>query len=184
MRILKWSLRLLVALAILFVAIGFLLPETTRVQREITIARSQAHVYAMLSSFRRFNAWSPWHARDPKAEYAYEGPDNGVGATLRWSSTQADVGRGSQTIVAVEPERRIDVRLAFDGQGEAQASYALEPVDGGTRVTWSFETRHGNNLVSRWFGLGFDHWVGGDYERGLSQLKALMEAESGDALER
>lgn len=53
----------------------------------------------------------------------------------------------------------------------------FEPADDGTCMRWEFETLHGNNLVSRWFGLGLDHRVGGDYEKGLLQLKTLIESE-------
>ena len=177
MSAIKWLLRLTLLLALLFVGVGFLLPDVSRVQRDITIARPTPEVFATLNSFRRFNDWSPWFPRDPQAEYAFEGPPSGVGATLRWASEKRDVGRGSQRIVASDPERRIDVVLAFDDQGEAQAAYVLEPVDGGTRVRWEFETRHGNNVLSRWFGLGFDRWIGADYENGLTKLKAMLESD-------
>ena len=177
MSVIKWLLRLFLLLALLFVGIGFLLPDMSRVQREITIVRAPSEVFATLNSFQRFNDWSPWFPRDPQADYTFEGPPSGVGATLRWSSEKRDVGRGSQRIVASDPDRRIDVALAFEGQGEAQAAYVLEPVDGGTRVRWEFETRHGNNLISRWFGLGFDRWIGADYENGLAKLKTMLESD-------
>jgi hypothetical protein len=35
----------------------------------------------------------------------------------------------------------------------------------------------GMNPVGRYMGLMMDRWVGGDYERGLLQLKAQVEAE-------
>jgi hypothetical protein len=33
----------------------------------------------------------------------------------------------------------------------------------------------GVNPVGRWMGLMMDRWVGADYERGLANLKALVE---------
>ncbi|MGO4774642.1 SRPBCC family protein [Lysobacter sp. 2RAB21] len=47
----------------------------------------------------------------------------------------------------------------------------------GTRVTWTLESEHGNNLVSRWFGLLLDSMVGKDYEKGLAKLKQVLESE-------
>ena len=40
----------------------------------------------MLNSYQRFNAWSPWHGRDPKTVYTFEGPAEGVSAGMCWSS--------------------------------------------------------------------------------------------------
>ena len=79
--------RLLVAFALLvgvLFAVGFVLPASTHVERSITIACPPAEVFAMLNSYQRFNAWSPWHGRDPKTVYTFEGPAEGVGAGMRW----------------------------------------------------------------------------------------------------
>jgi uncharacterized protein YndB with AHSA1/START domain len=178
MRILKRILVALVVLAALFVGIGLLLPETTRVQRSVVIARPAADVYAMLDSYERFNAWSPWFERDPKAEYAYEGNARGVGASMRWKSANPDVGNGRQSIIESEPNARVVTRLEFEGQGDAIATFALQPAPQGTQVVWMFETQHGNDIIGRWFGLMFDQWIGPDYEKGLAKLKTLMESEA------
>jgi uncharacterized protein YndB with AHSA1/START domain len=178
MNLLKRLLKALLVLVVVFCAGGFLLPATTRVEREITIARPPADVFAMVDSFRRFNEWSPWHGRDPKTVYTYEGPERGVGASMRWSSEQSDVGKGRQTILESMPDQRVRIRLEFEGQGDAIATIALTPAGDGTRVVWDFEAAHGMNPVSRWFGLLFDRMIGPDYEQGLAQLKTALERPS------
>lgn len=176
MAILKKLLMVLLALVAVFVAGGFLLPSSTHVERSVVVARPPAEMFATLNSWKRFNAWSPWHARDPKTVYTYEGPESGVGASMAWASEQSDVGKGRQTIVESVPDRRIVSKLQFEGQGDATAVFALAPEGAGTRVTWGFDVDHGHNLVSRWFGLLFDRMVGPDYETGLAKLKAVAEA--------
>ncbi len=175
MKILKRLLQILVVLALVIVGGGFLLPASTHVERSVDIARPPAEVYAMLNSYRRFNEWSPWHGRDPKTAYTYEGPDAGVGASLRWASEQSDVGKGRQTITATEPDRKVVSRLEFEGQSDAVATFTLAPTGDGTHVIWGFDAEHGNNVVSRWFGLMFDRWIGPDYAQGLAKLKTVME---------
>jgi hypothetical protein len=149
MAILKKLLGALFGLAVLFVLIGLALPKTTHVEREIAIVRPPE-----------------------------EGPASGVGASMRWVSQKSDVGSGRQTIVEREPMKRIVVKLEFDGQADAYATYTLTPEGRGTRVVWSFDTDHKMNPLSRWFGLLFDKFIGPDYEQGLAKLKTVMETSN------
>jgi carbon monoxide dehydrogenase subunit G len=178
MSILKWLLGVLLALVVLFVGIGLLLPASTHVERSITIAKPPAEVFAMLNSYERFNLWSPWFERDPQAAYTYEGPASGVGASMRWVSEKRDVGSGRQTITESVPSEKVAIKLEFEGQGDAKAAYLLTPEGGGTKVVWAFDTEHGYNPLSRWFGLMFDSMIGPDYEKGLAKLKTVMESEA------
>ena len=175
MSILKRLLLVLVLLVGALVLCGFLLPASTHVERSVSIARPPADVFAMLNSYRRFNEWSPWHGLDPNTTYVYEGPAEGVGAGMRWSSEQSNVGKGRQTIVESVTNEKIGTRLEFEGQNDALATFTLSAEGDGTRVVWSFETEHGKNPISRWFGLMLDRWVGGDFARGLAKLKTVLE---------
>lgn len=178
MALFKQVLRALVGLAMFFVLIGLALPKRTHIEREIVIDRPPAEVFAMLDSYRRFNMWSPWFARDPNAVYTYEGPSRGVGASMRWVSRQPDVGSGRQTIVESVPNKRVVTRLQFEGQKDARATFELTPQGQGTRLVWGFDAEHGMNPLSRWFGLFFDRLIGPDYEQGLAKLKATMERQT------
>ncbi len=51
----------------------------------------------------------------------------------------------------------------------------LAPEGNGTRVTWTLESAFGYDLAGRYFGLVLDKFVGADYEKGLAQLKAVVE---------
>ena len=176
MKALKVIAGLVLVFVAVFVAGGFLLPASTHLERSTTIDRPPADVHAMLDSFRRFNEWSPWAEADPNARYAYSGPERGVGAKLSWTGDPNSVGTGSQEIIESEPGRRVVTALDFGQMGQARATFTIAPDGAGSRVTWAFDTDHAG-IADRWFGLLLERMVGGDYEKGLAKLKAVMEAE-------
>jgi len=173
--VLRKLLAILVSVVAVLVVVGFLLPSSAHVERTITIAAPPATVFTLVNGFSRFNQWSPWAEIDPGAVYTYEGPASGVGAGMSWTSTNPDVGSGSQQIVASEPYRRVETALDFGAQGKARAVFDLQPEGSGTRVTWGFDAHFGWNLIERYLGLLIDHMVGADFERGLERLKVLAE---------
>jgi len=172
MRALKIVIGLLVLLAAVGLVGGLVLPDEVEVQRSIVIDRPPAQVYDVLNGFTRFNEWSPWAEYDETAVYALQGPATGVGARMTW---QGERGGGSQEIIAVVEDAEIAVALDFGSEGKATARYRLAPDGEGTRVVWLLESDFEGSLVGRWFGLMMDDMVGSDYERGLGQLKALLE---------
>lgn len=175
MRILKWLLWTMVALAVLIGGGGLLLPATSHLERSITIERPPGQVFATLNSFSRFNDWSPWFEIDPAAKYAYSGPASGVGARMTWVGNSS-VGSGSQEILESTPDSRIVNALDFGGS-RARATFQLAPDGTGTRVTWSLDSEHGYNPINRLFGAFLlDGMVGQDYQKGLDKLKATLES--------
>ncbi|MGO1071835.1 SRPBCC family protein [Lysobacter sp. CA199] len=170
--LLKGLLYLVVLLAIVFVVGGFLLPGRSHVERSIVVERPPGEVHAMLDSYKRFNEWSPWYEIEPTATYNYSGPESGVGAAMAWEG--AKVGKGSQRITESVPQLKVVNALDFDGT-QATGTFTLQAQGSGTRVTWALDSEHGNNLVSRWFGLLLDSMVGKDYDKGLAKLKQVLE---------
>lgn len=175
MKFLLKTLKALVLLFVILVVVAFFLPERTAVSRSVEISAPPQAVYGRIDNFEAFNQWSPWAAIDPATRYTFSGPKSGQGAVMEWQSEHPNVGAGRQEIIAAEPGRSLTTRLEFGGQGNAEATFLLEPVASGTRVTWGFETRWGYNPIGRYMGLMMDKWVGGDYEKGLASLKTLVE---------
>lgn len=175
MRFFIGLLKGLAILVVALIAIAFVLPSEVAVQRSTVISAEAEQIFPHVNSMQATEAWSPWLARDPDVEMTYEGPEAGVGNTLRWASDQPDVGIGIQVIIVSTENQRVDTALDFGAQGIANAFIELMPVDGGTEVVWGFETQLGMNPIARWMGLMFDRWIGADYEAGLANLKALVE---------
>ena len=175
MKTLKRVLAGIIAVIVLVVVVGFALPHQVHVERSIVINAPQDQLYDALNGFKRFNEFSPWATLDPNTQYFYAGPESGVGAQMSWTSTDSKVGSGTNEVVESTPPSFIRTRLVFGGQPPAEASFKLEPADGGTRVTWGFDCDLGGNPIAHYFGLMFDKWIGGDYEKGLAKLKQVME---------
>ncbi len=169
MKLFRWTLATIVAVGLVFVAGGLLLPSTMHVERSVVIERSPEQVFATLDPFERFNAWSPWAEYDPQARYTFEGPVQGVGARMRWVGNRA-VGSGSQEIIASEPHGRIVVALDFDGKpgaGDVSAGAGSRRNTGDLGIRQRAWPESFQALV----GLLFDRMIGADYEKGLARRR-------------
>ncbi len=167
----------LAALVIIVVGGAYLISPVAQVERTAVIKAPPEKVYAIVSSMKRFNEWSPWFGLDPKTEYSFEGPEQGSGQKMMWKSSDPNVGNGSQTITEAVANQKVVTALDFGPMGKAEASLDLSPVDGGTLVKWGFRSEV-NGIMERWMSLMFDKWIGADYVKGLEQLKALVEKDT------
>ncbi|WP_251359352.1 SRPBCC family protein [Kangiella sp. TOML190] len=168
--------RLLISLAIfigLLFVISFFLPKTAQVERSIVINSSQETLFNYLNTTKNFNQWSPWFEMDPSATYEFSGPEVGVGGALTWDGEKT--GKGTQEVIESNPYSDIKLKLVFDGQPPATASYHLESAAKGTKITWRFHTGL-NGPIEKYLGLMMDSFVGDMYAKGLNNLKAKVEA--------
>ncbi|MCY4178887.1 MAG: SRPBCC family protein [Litoreibacter sp.] len=78
-------------------------------------------------------------------------------------------------VIESVPNESVKNALDFGDMGTAIADYKLVEEGGITTVTWGLTADMGAGPIGRWMGLMMDDWVGADYERGLSNLKALVE---------
>ena len=174
MKALKWLFYLIVLVAVIVVGGSFFLPSEAVVTRSTEIAAPPEKVFAIVGDVRRFQEFSPWAELDPNAKYSFEGPETGVGQKMSWTSTNSNVGSGSQTISEYQPPTHVASELDFGEMGKSTATWDLVPTATGTQATWSFRGQL-DGIVMRWFGLMFDKWIGDDYEKGLARLKVAAE---------
>ena len=176
MRILKVLIIIIAVFAIILLGGILVLPSDAHVERSTVIDAPVTEVFATLNSFKEFNEWSPWAAIDPEnTNYTFEGPDSGIGAKMSWTSTNDNVGAGSQEIVESNEGSMVKVEMYFEGyEDPAYASYILEDESGSTRVTWTFDGKFKG--FSKYFGLMMDGMLGPQYEEGLASLKEHIEA--------
>ncbi len=175
----------MIAAFVLFAAGAYLLPDRAHVERSIEIGRPVGTVFTVLDRFDAFPAWSPWFERDPDMAYRFTGPVAGAGARLEWSGDPRQVGTGWMQIIESRPNSLVRSRLVLELQGQADTAFHIDRIAGGTRVTWTFDADlvEGQgwfgSLLSRYFGLFFDRWIGNDFETGLDGLKNWVEALPG-----
>lgn len=174
----KRILGALIVIILLLVGVSYLLPGKAEVSRTVTIAAPPQAIFPYVNSMQETEKWSPWLSRDPETKLTYDGPASGVGNTLTWASDHPQVGSGTQEIIESIENRAVRTALDFGPMGTATAQFTLDPAGDETTVTWGFESALGLNPMLRWMGLKMDKWVGGDYERGLTNLKTLVEGQS------
>lgn len=178
MRALKTLLIILTSVVVLVLVLGFLVgPRTTVVQRSITIEAGEDLVWPHIASLRALHAWGVWKDMDLDQRTSWEGEDGAVGSTQRWEGDT--VGTGVQTIIAVEPGRRLGTAMRFIEPWGMESTVDLElaPADAGSSVTWRMTIQNGfmERLLAVF--MDMDKMVGPDFERGLANLKALAESE-------
>jgi effector-binding domain-containing protein len=159
-----------------------MLPRDVHVERSIEVARPVNTVFTLLNRLTALPAWSPWLERDARMNYRFTGPEAGVGARLEWSGDPRRVGTGWAEITESQPRTLLRMQLVLEQQGRAETTMRVQRIAGGARVNWSLDTDLAAGkgpfagLVSRYFGLIFDRWVGADLELGLERFKAYAES--------
>jgi hypothetical protein len=165
------------ALVIVFVVAVGLQPAEFRVVRSATIAALPAEVFAQVNDFHNWEEWSPWTKLDPASKVTFDGPRTGPGAVFSWSGNDK-VGEGRMTVTESHPHELIRIKLDFKRPFESSciAEYTFKPEGNQTVVTWSMSGE--KNFLSKVFCLfmDMDKMVGGDFEKGLAQMKAITEA--------
>ena len=164
------------AIVAVFLVIVALQPSDFRVERSATMRAPAAAPYAQVNDFQNWRAWSPWEKVDPELKRSYEGPRAGTGAQYAWVGNK-DVGEGRMTIVDSKPGELVRIKLEFFKPFAAvnDAQFSFKPAGDGTAVTWSMTGR--NNFLAKAICLfvDMDRMVGGMFEQGLAQMKAVVE---------
>ncbi|REJ85263.1 MAG: hypothetical protein DWQ44_01000 [Bacteroidetes bacterium] len=178
MKIIKRILLVLAIILLVITAIGLLLPSKVEVERSIVINQPREAVFNYVNNLNNWNTWSPWHALDTNASYVIEGSASGTGAKLNWNSTHENVGKGSMTFTEVKEPESIALELNFMENGTAYAMYKLDEEAEATKFTWSFNFETGFNPLLRIMGKFMDGMIAKDFEKGLNNLKSVLESES------
>ncbi|HWH78832.1 MAG TPA: SRPBCC family protein [Candidatus Binatus sp.] len=162
---------------VIFAVIVALQPADFRVSRSATVSAPPSAVFAQVNDFHKWEAWSPWAKLDPSAKNSFEGPSAGTGAIFKWSGDN-NVGAGTMTVTESRPSELIRIKIDFLKPFEATntAEFTFKPEGNQTLVTWSmFGT---NNFIAKAFCLfnNMDKMLGGEFEKGLAQMKVAAQA--------
>jgi len=160
-----------------FLAVVAIQPAEFHITRSATIAAPPAAVFAQVNDFHNWEAWSPWEKIDPQMKRTYEGPLSGRDAVYGWVGN-SEVGEGRMTLTESRPAELVRIRLEFLKPFPATntAEFTFKPDGSGTAVTWSMDGK--KNFVSKAFCLfmNMDKMIGGQFEKGLAQMKSIVEA--------
>ena len=165
-----------VVLVAVIAILAALQPSHYRIERSANINAPASVVFAQVNDFHKWEAWSPWAKIDPAMKQTYEGAPSGTGAIYTWAGNN-QVGEGRMTITESHPSDLIKIKLEFIKPWSATnaTDFAFKPQGNQTAVTWTMDGD--NNFMGKAFGLfmNMDKMVGGDFEKGLAQMKSVAE---------
>jgi hypothetical protein len=165
------------ALIVVLLVVIVTRPDTYHVERSTNISAPPAVVFAQVSDFKMWKPWLPWGKLDPNMKLTFEGTQGTVGASYAWVGNN-DVGAGKMTLVGIEPNKRLDIKLEFlkPFESKAQNGFAFESLGKETKVTWSMDGT--NSFMSKAMSLfmSMDKMIGKDFEQGLADMKKVAEA--------
>ena len=176
MKLWKKLLLGLLALAVLFVVVGFFMPSRARVERSLDMTATPDTIFRRIATLTRWPEWTAWTTnRFPDMQMKFSGATSGVGATMIAEGKSS--GNGTVTITRADPAKGIRYDLDFEhGTQLFHGSITFDSVNDGMKVTWAIETDMGWNPFKRWAGLVLDKLMGGDMAAGLARLKSHAEA--------
>lgn len=152
-------------------------PDEIRVQRQAHIKAPADRIFALINDFQRWREWSPYEVKDPDMMRELSGPTSGKGAVYAWNGNK-EVGQGRMEILDSAEPQKITIQLTFLKPMENQgiAEFTLAPAGDGTDIAWTMTMPA--PLISKVMGVFFDldKMIGKDFEAGLANLKARLEA--------
>jgi uncharacterized protein YndB with AHSA1/START domain len=173
-------MKILIALAVIVVVLVIVVatrPSEFRVARTATIAAPAPAVFAQVNDFHKWEAWNPWGKVDPAMKQTYEGAPAGIGAIDTWAGNH-EVGEGRMTLTESRPSDLIRIRLEFlkPFKATSTAEFTFKPEGDRTAVTWSMVGH--NNFMAKAVHLfmNMDRMIGGQFEKGLAQMRSVVEA--------
>ena len=176
---LKFILLGLLGLIVIFVIVVVTRPANFRVSRSANIGAPPAIIFDHVSNLHKFQEWSPFAKIDPAAKLTYTGPESGQDASFSWVGN-GQAGAGSMTCTAARPGEQLDYRLDFlkPFKGTNQVVFTFVPNGDQTAVTWTMTGTY--NFVTKAISLVMDcdKMCGPMFEKGLTDLKGLSEAEA------
>ncbi len=151
-------------------------PGTFRMERRILVSAPQDKIFPLVNDFHDWANWSPWEKLDPNMKRTYTGTTSGVGAKYEWEG-KGQVGSGSMEITEAAAPSSVTIDLNFMKPFKAQnlTEFSFLSQEGGTEVVWAMSGSLNLMMKVAYLFMDMDKIVGGDFEKGLTNLKELAE---------
>jgi Polyketide cyclase / dehydrase and lipid transport len=177
---LKKILLAVLLLILAFAVVVALQPSEFKVARSTMIAAPAADVFPHVNDFHKWEAWSPWAKLDPNAKVSFNGPQAEPGAVMSWAGNDK-VGEGKMTLTETTPDDHLNIKVDFvkPFEGSIDSAFGFKPDGGQTQTTWTMTGHH--NFMEKAFCLVMNgtKMMAGDLDKGLAQLKSVVEGASG-----
>jgi hypothetical protein len=179
---LKKLLFALLALVVILLALGFVLPQRYEVSRAALIRAPSSAVFPLIADLKQWPEWEPFSAGDPTTVTTLGERTTGVGASQSWVGQG---NRGRLAFTGCDAAKGIDYDVVFtNGEHEspAQSWMHLAPgADGAVEVRWGMRGEMNMPVIGGYVALFADRRIGALFERGLARLKAAAEQRAAAA---
>jgi uncharacterized protein YndB with AHSA1/START domain len=178
MKIILVVILVLAAIAVLLLLIGLFIRKEYVAGKEIIINLPKSVVFNYLKLLKNQNKFSVWGSMDPDMKTDFRGTDGTEGFVSAWDSDVKNVGKGEQEILKIVDGERLDYEVRFIKPFESTSWAFITTTtidDKTTRVHWEFtgKMKYPANLMLLF--MNMEKMVGGDLEKGLQNLKAILE---------
>lgn len=174
----KKLMQLIAILAIIFIVIGLLLPQTYRVQKTITINASEMVVKSLVSDFSQWYKWSPWQQIDPTIVFYQGKPSAGVGAYQTWDGKW---GKGEMTITAISDEKMV-FNILFAQEHIVNSQIAFVKNNTAITVTWQIKGVATTPFISGYLAILTKNILSNAVSQGLINLKTVAQVSDAKAV--
>ena len=179
MKILIGIIVVLVGIIVLFLIIGLFVKKDYSVGKEVVVNKPKIAVFEFVKLLKNQNKFSVWASMDPNMKTIFKGTDGTVGFVSVWESdNNKNVGKGEQEILKIVDGERIDYEIRFLKPFKSTSWAYITTIavdDNQTKVHWGFtgKMKYPTNLMMLF--MNMEKMVGGDLEKGLQNLKVLLE---------
>jgi hypothetical protein len=133
---LKWFVRVVVALVVLFLGVSFYLPGEMTVEEAVTVPSRVDAVIPLLVDFRRWPEWTQFNSKnDATVKWTYSGKPTGAGSVAEWQGKE--MGGGQLEMTEDDPKTGIQFVVRAKSHVPAHGRIVIESVPTGTVVTWA-----------------------------------------------
>jgi hypothetical protein len=177
LKIIVLSIGIIVLALVVIVALQ---PGEFRVERSTSVGAPPSAVFAQVNDFHKWEGWNPWGKIDPAMKQSYDGAPAGVGAIYNWNGN-SEVGAGRMTITESRPSDYVKIKLEFFKPFAATntAEFMFKPDGNQTIVTWSMLGEKNFMAKAIHLFMDMDKMIGGQFEKGLANIKSLVETAPG-----
>ena len=151
-------------------------PDHGTVARSIVIKAPPERIFPLIDNLRTMNTWNPFAKTDPAMKGVYSGPDDGKGAAFDFDGNK-NAGAGRCAITSSVPSSKVTMSLVMTRPFACDnvVEFTLVPSGDTTTVTWAMSgpAPYFARVMGTIFNM--DRMIGGQFDKGLSDLKALAE---------
>ena len=177
MKFLRIVIYIVLAIGIVFLALGVIAPHDYHVERTAVVNSPKEAVFPHVRDWAKWRAWSPWAERDPSMKFVITGKDGTVGSTYIWTGDPKMSGQGKMENIGVKENEEMAYHLSFlvPFESEAFGYFRVKDVPGGTQVAWGFHAHYPFPQHVMLLFANMEEMLAKDFDHGLARLKQIVE---------